>query len=558
MTSTDLSTRVRNREAVIEIWRTVLDLDGSEISDEDHFFRLGGHSLLMIRMIHLLNEAMGVEIEVQDVSSQPTVGAIVELLERTSRSERTPASVEGTPTDPPFFPLLPAQVLRAAKIRSRPSTGQAGPHENYAAAFRLHGHFDSEVLRKAVWRVLERHDALRVRVSPDGLSGSVAAIGTVDPVSEVNLRHRDILDLLLAIRGEVLRAFDLDSGLLLRTTLFRLSSDESILTIVASSFAWDGWASREIFVRDLSAEYAAMVSDDHRADLAAPSSFARYCIERAHRHDPAREAELWSYWLEVLRGIGPVPEFRVPGSAPVPPISDSRASARIFRKVAPDVVQDLRRAERSTTLFTIGIAAIFLLLHQYYGDGKVGVLAPSGNRTARGSEQIVGPFAHFIVLVAEIPPGATVGTVLRLAQESTAEAQRHAGISHEELVARLLPDVSAGADGWPVRTATFAVEFESRSTPLLGNLQAIPEPIAGQQLENISLWLVRKGSTDSEVSIEVAAQYDLSWLQPNEIEDLMADFETALEYLVRAPDVKASEVSLRLVRGDGGAAGRVD
>ncbi len=125
-------------------------------------------------------------------------------------------------------------------------------------------------------------------------------------------------------------------------------------------------------------------------------------------------------------------------------------------------------------------------------------------------------------------------------------------------MARLLPDVSAGADGWPVRTATFAVEFESRSTPLLGNLQAIPEPIAGQQLENISLWLVRKGSTDSEVSIEVAAQYDLSWLQPNEIEDLMADFETALEYLVRAPDVKASEVSLRLVRGDGGAAGRVD
>ncbi|MEW1881080.1 acyl carrier protein [Rhodococcoides fascians] len=70
---------------VRDIWSRNLKLDQSAIGDDDDFFTLGGHSLIMAEIQNEFADSFGIEVAMDDLFRRPTVGQIAAYLD-TQRS----------------------------------------------------------------------------------------------------------------------------------------------------------------------------------------------------------------------------------------------------------------------------------------------------------------------------------------------------------------------------------------------------------------------------------------------------------------------------------------
>jgi acyl carrier protein len=66
-------------EQVREIWQTRLALP--HIADDDDFFNLGGHSLIMQSIQADIKDALGVEVPMDELFRHPTIAEISEHLD---------------------------------------------------------------------------------------------------------------------------------------------------------------------------------------------------------------------------------------------------------------------------------------------------------------------------------------------------------------------------------------------------------------------------------------------------------------------------------------------
>jgi amino acid adenylation domain-containing protein len=71
--------RTETEERVVGIWRELLGRE--RVGVNDHFFDLGGHSLLTTRLLSRLRDAFGVEVPLPAFFEEPTVAALAEGIE---------------------------------------------------------------------------------------------------------------------------------------------------------------------------------------------------------------------------------------------------------------------------------------------------------------------------------------------------------------------------------------------------------------------------------------------------------------------------------------------
>ena len=138
MKSTDavLAPRTLLEEKIAVIWSEVLGLE--QISMTDNFFDLGGHSLLGLRLVNQLREALGEHLSLGIVFEAPTAARMADLLEKnfpaavanwigkttnadegaaTDRSQGT-RNILAVPASGPLAPVIP--VNRESRRVPRP------------------------------------------------------------------------------------------------------------------------------------------------------------------------------------------------------------------------------------------------------------------------------------------------------------------------------------------------------------------------------------------------------------------------------------------------------
>src|SRR5205823_6673811 len=74
---------------IATVWREVLER--AEVDVDDNFFDLGGHSLLLLRLQHRLQTALGHPVSLVELFQYPTVAAFV--AHETQRSAVRPSGV---------------------------------------------------------------------------------------------------------------------------------------------------------------------------------------------------------------------------------------------------------------------------------------------------------------------------------------------------------------------------------------------------------------------------------------------------------------------------------
>src|SRR5688572_7781378 len=125
---------------------------------------------------------------------------------------------------------------------------------------RLSGALDRDALRRALDRIVARHETLRTTfITLDGQP--VQRIAVEDSgfaLREYDMRGRaDALEALEQMaRREAVEAFDLETGPLIRGRLIQLDDSEHALLITMHHIVSDGW-SMGVLTRELSALYSA-------------------------------------------------------------------------------------------------------------------------------------------------------------------------------------------------------------------------------------------------------------------------------------------------------------
>ncbi|MBE0377184.1 hybrid non-ribosomal peptide synthetase/type I polyketide synthase [Pseudoalteromonas prydzensis] len=250
---TELQADIRN------IWVELLGETGFSI--EDDFFRLGGDSILVLKLKSLLKR-QGKNFPVPVFYRKPTIAMLAQIIEVNGSDERTQAMSEGKQV------LLPAQHWFFGLDE------QAIHHFNQAVILSSDQVIDSQLLRKVVMALVKRHDALRlafVRNSDSQATEIQEHAGGAQWYGNYLALNDELIDSMLVVEDVSepeeleLRAAAIQSNLslsgqLFKIALFFLPDNSCRLLLIGHHLIVDG-VSWRILMSDLMTAYQQAVEN---------------------------------------------------------------------------------------------------------------------------------------------------------------------------------------------------------------------------------------------------------------------------------------------------------
>ncbi|WIX92950.1 non-ribosomal peptide synthetase [Amycolatopsis sp. DG1A-15b] len=409
-------------------------LDVAAIDPDDDFFRLGGHSLLVTKLVGRLRSALRTEISVRDVFDHPTAAGLALLLD--GRAGRVAPPRLEPRRRPAELPLSAPQrrLWALAQI-----DGTSAPY-NVPSAWRLRGGVDRVALASAIGDVALRHEALR----------------TVFPVTNGEPRQR-ILDRLPGVEflecvdekerrsriAEAERApFDLSGELPIRVRLCSVGDQDHVLSVVIHHSATDGWSAGP-FALDLAAAYEARVAATAPAWSPLPVQYADYTLWleeflSAPRDSGTLRTQQLRYWRTALAGLATVTNLPTDRPRPARRNHDGDHVRAVLGTSSHNALRDLAR-QHNVTLFMVVQAALSLVLSRLGAGSDIAVGTPSAARADPALDGMVGFFANTMVLRTDVSGEITFAELLTRVRAADLEAFANADVAFDEVVGAIDP-----------------------------------------------------------------------------------------------------------------------
>src|SRR5215471_18021538 len=268
---------------------------------------------------------------------------------------------------------------------------EPGGGEGYNSGFglRLRGELDEGALRRALERVVERHQPLRTSFGSERGEPRLLVHERVKvPWQAVDLRQLgagEREEEARRLAGELMgRPFDLSEAPLLRVLLMRLGEGERVLVLSLHHIVTDGW-SVGVMTRELREQYGAEVEgrESRLPELAVEyGDYAHWQREWLSGEELERQL---GYWRERLAGLEPL---ELPTDHPRPAVRTSRG-ASVELRLESGLAERLRELarRRGATLHQVLMAGLMVLLWRYTGQEDLAVGTVTAGRSRREVEE---------------------------------------------------------------------------------------------------------------------------------------------------------------------------
>ncbi|WP_327232038.1 non-ribosomal peptide synthetase [Streptomyces murinus] len=441
---------------------------------DDDFFTLGGDSITAITVSGRLR-ALGLELRPRDLLARRSFASLAASAVRAEESDQ--------PADEPTGPVTAPPIVREL-LDAHPDLDTVAGYAQWTALRVTELTLDTALM--GVRAILDRHDALRLRVGDGGLEilprGSVPAV-----VTEVH--GEDAATVARRLAGEL----DPRRGDLLRAALIRTGEDTpDELVLVVHHLAMDG-VSWRIVIPDLheactgdTAQQAVtshLADTSHSADTSHPAgvshptgtSWRRHATVLAEQGAAGTRRDELGHWRTALAGATRL------GARPLDRTKDTVSTAhRSVTVASPAVTEALLTtlpAAYRAGVDEVLLAALVLALREWGADGDVVTVTLEGHgREHLDLARTVGWFTSEYPV--RVPAAGDPGEVLRAAKE----AKR--GVPGGGLGYGVLRHLDpAGAELAAVPPPDVLLNYLGRFAPLTGTGWQLPEEDAFSVLE---------------------------------------------------------------------------
>ncbi|MGC5053609.1 non-ribosomal peptide synthetase [Micromonospora sp. DT48] len=411
---------------------------------------------------------------------------------------------------------------------------------NLPRAIRITGPLDIEAWSKAVNRIVERHEALRTTFRDEDGSPVQVVHPWLEPELVVEdhpeLAAPDAWDAIQErAQREFNRAFDIETGPLLRLRFLRLTADDHILLVTIHHIAADLWSTTQ-FLTELAALYGE-ITGGPRAELPElPIQYSDYSQWQHRRMQEGAAAPDLDYWRQTLEGVPG--GIDLPADRPRPPVQGIRGSTVLF-ELEPAMFDRLRAfcKDAGVTPFMATLAAFSVLLARVSRTDDVVVGVPTANRDRDEIKHLIGYFVNMLPMRVRIDPDADFRNLVQQVRSTALGAFAHQELSFEQIVDAVQPERDAA------RSPLFQVSF------IYQNIDIPTFSAGGLSLEPLDI-PSRTARFDLELQVFESAgltgwfEYSTDLFDPPTIERLGRELTTLIAGLLDEPDKPVSAVNL--------------
>ena len=516
---------------IADLWCEVLGVDA--VGRMDHFFELGGQSLLAAQIVSRIRKELRVDIPLRLIFEAPTVAQLAGRIDETVSlkndrpdiASRLPSHRGGS------LPVSQAQ----ARIWYMHQLAPESSAYNIATPMRFTGVFNKEALTRSLEQVFQRHESFRtIFRNKDGEPVQIISEALTLQMPESDLRaipedcRMDEAKRIL--REEARRPFDLEQGPLIRVMLIRLADEDHVFSLNMHHVISDQW-SLGVVAKEVTVLYNGYCQSSSPSLAGSESQYADFALWQNQRLSPERINGQLQYWKMRLADLEPLV---LPADRPRPAVQTFHGAYQSL-DISTAFLERVRKqaAQENATLYMFFLAAFNVLLSRYSGQHDIAIGSPVANRNRVEWEGVVGTFINLLVIRTDLSGNPSFRQILQRVRDVVLDAFSNADLPFESLVKEL----QCGRDS--SRSPLIQVLFNFQSVPMkkldLHGLSWMPFEI-DQAAAQFDLSV----TVDPEVTRKIVIVYNTDLYDADTITRMLQHYQKLLENLAADPDRSAA------------------
>ncbi|WP_196137573.1 non-ribosomal peptide synthetase [Aliikangiella sp. G2MR2-5] len=543
------STELEN--LVARLWLDVLGTKDRKITLESNFFSLGGHSLLLTKLLLALNSHFQLELSLRDIFENSTFVDQVSLIEKALNAESeiekngVPGSKKGKSQIIVKRNLTTAPLSFSQKrlwFIDKLNNGSA--EYNLATAFRVRGEFDVEIAQQALSKIIERHQILRTVYLDDGENTFQSVIDNF----EFQIDLHDLTHLVgkeqefrinELIEYDSNLTFDLSTDVMMRVGYLLINNiqqaQEGVLLFNVHHIAADGW-SFAILLNEFTELYEAIRLERTAILPQLPVQyvdFSHWQNEWDVNEKLAGQIQYWKHQLSDLPLTHSLPlNFERP--------AEKKFKGKMYKQtLSHDLSSQLKdfAGKNDVSLFMMMHACLAFVIGKYSRSNDIVIGTPIAGRTQKELESLIGFFVNTLVLRTSTN-FESFADLLSHVREVNLSAHANQDVPFEYLVENL--GVSRNAQHSPLFQIMLTMNIKEGSGLSLPGVTFEPEPFT----ELVAKFDIEVVIQESDEGMFVGWIYDESIFSEDFIARLHCYMENMLDSVSSCNDVGLNELEL--------------
>ncbi|MFN6527753.1 non-ribosomal peptide synthetase/type I polyketide synthase [Nostoc sp. ChiSLP03a] len=414
---------------LVHIWERILTKH--PIGIFDNFFEIGGHSLLLSRVVTHVHKELNVLVKLADFFKAPTIVGLAALISKTKSNYQEPIPAI---TQQQSYPMSHGQRrLWALEFLDRNHNAYGMP-----SAYQFNGNLNISAFENAFQYLIQRHETLRTTFNLINNEPHQIVHEQMDfAVKKIDLTEdeKQAENIVEAICNNAKTTFNLEAGPLLKINLLKLTQQSYMVLFNMHHIISDGW-SAGVLIKDFLAHYHAYGQQNIELPPPLRIHYKDYTLWQDKQLQTPKLQAQRDYWLAKLT---PAPaRLDLPLDRIRPAVQSFSGSATIW-KPNQELIKDfeLLIKTQKASLFMGLLTLVKSFLFRYTEQNEITVGSPIAGRNHPDLEEQIGFFVNTLVFRDRIAVDDSFASLLAKVKTTTIEAYDNQEYPFDKLVSDL-------------------------------------------------------------------------------------------------------------------------